>query len=179
MTDQDGVTPFRRPARRDVRTAAERRRDAGLSLATRQAAPGARRLAAEQNAVAQLRHRIAARHQANERLVAAGTVVPARITLALDLRGLDGPEVDIACGTVEPYVDLWECGLEIPTEEQVRLLADLTGFPVPFFYLPIKPGPLTGPMFLCSDRKCEVIQPSIVDQRGVLHYAGETRGPPA
>lgn len=174
----DSVVPFRPRRAGDTRTAAEKARDAGLHSRTLRAAPGARQLAADQNAEARRRHTDAAMRQANQRLIATGKVVPARITLALDMRGLDGPQVDIDCGTVEPYVDLWECGLEVPTPEQVRLLAELTRFPVVFFYMPIKPGPLIGPIILCGPRKCEVVQPSIVDERGVLHYAGETRQPP-
>lgn len=174
----DEVVPFRPRRPRDTRTAAEKDRDAGLHSRTRRAAPGARQLAADQNVKALQRFTTAQMRQANDRLIATGKVVPARITIALDTRGLDGPQVDIDCGTVEPYVDLWECGLEVPTAEQVRLLAELTGFPVVFFYMPIKPGPLIGgPIFLCG-RKCEVVEPSIVDERGVLHYAGETRQPP-
>ncbi len=52
---------------------------------------------------------------------------PAMISIVLDARGLEGPEVDLACGVEEPAVDLWEEGKLVPTPEQVRLLAKLTG----------------------------------------------------
>lgn len=64
-------------------------------------------------------------------------LVPARITIALDLRGLYGPEVDTACDAAEPDVDRWEAGELYPTWRQVELLAALTDFPVHFFFLPI------------------------------------------
>lgn len=54
--------------------------------------------------------------------------VPRRITMALDLRGLDGPEVDVACLAREPDVDLWEAGAAAPSFDQLQALATLTGF---------------------------------------------------
>lgn len=174
----DEVVPFRRP--RDGRSDAEKARDAGLHRRTRQAAPGARQLAADQNINDRNRYWSAATRQETQRLIATGKVVPARITMALDLRGLEGPEVDVACGTAEPYVDLWECGLEVPTVEQVELLARLTDFPVSWFYRPVAPGPLLGgPMFMCGPRRCEVVASHVVDERGVLHHNGVPREPPA
>jgi len=80
--------------------------------------------------------------------------VPARITMALDLRGLYGPEVDHACGVAEPAVDEWEAGTRIPSREQVALLAALTDFPVAFFYHPMAAEPLTG-FWVCTRRGCE------------------------
>lgn len=71
-----------------------------------------------------------------------GLVVPHRITLALDIRKLDGPEVDEACGVEEPTVDLWECGRVYPTWEQLLKLAVLTGFDVAFFTAPLAAEPL-------------------------------------
>jgi hypothetical protein len=65
--------------------------------------------------------------------------VPARITLALDLRELYGPEVDRACGVQEPAVDQWELGVLVPTPAQIRALAKLTGFPLEYFYEPAPP----------------------------------------
>lgn len=62
-----------------------------------------------------------------------GQVVPHRITTALDLRGLYGPEVDRACGVQEPAVDEWEAGVRYPSWEQLLALAELTDFPVKFF----------------------------------------------
>lgn len=62
-----------------------------------------------------------------------GLVVPDRITMALDLRGLHGPEVDTACKAAEPEVDQWEAGERYPSWEQLCALADLTGFLPGFF----------------------------------------------
>jgi len=61
---------------------------------------------------------------------------PSRATTALDLRDMHGAWVDAAVGEVEPTVDLWEYGVEIPTEEQVRRLATLTRFRPSWFYMP-------------------------------------------
>lgn len=58
---------------------------------------------------------------------AAGRVVPWLITIALDADGLDGPEVDEACGVAEPGVDMWEEGTLYPTFGQLCALAKLTG----------------------------------------------------
>jgi hypothetical protein len=75
-----------------------------------------------------------------------GKPYPRRITQALDSRELYGPEVDIACGAVEPAVDRWETGEEVPTWEQLEKLAELTHYPIAFFFM--EPGePLTG--FMC------------------------------
>lgn len=100
------------------------------------------------------RYMQAARRQRLDR-EASPTPVPERITAALDIRGLYGPEVDRACGVEEPAVDLWEAGDLVPTREQVEGLARLTGFPVRFFYLP--PPPKMGPIWLCAEDGCEVI----------------------
>ena len=62
-----------------------------------------------------------------------GLVKPWRITLALDAKGLYGPEVDEACGVAEPFVDQWEAGERYPTWEQLQALADLTGCTPAFF----------------------------------------------
>lgn len=87
-----------------------------------------------------------------------GPPTPERITIALDMRGLYGPEVDEALGGEEPMVDEWETGERIPTKEQVEALARLTDFPVAFFYLP-PPPPLSGGMLsggmLCGEDGCE------------------------
>jgi hypothetical protein len=66
----------------------------------------------------------------------AGLLVPNRITVALDLHSLDGPEVDAACGAAEPDVDRWEAGELYPTWEQLKLLSNLTGLALRFFFLP-------------------------------------------
>lgn len=52
---------------------------------------------------------------------------PSRITVALDMAGLFGPEADRRLGVLEPTVDLWEAGTLVPTGEQIALLADLAG----------------------------------------------------
>jgi hypothetical protein len=66
----------------------------------------------------------------------AGKVpAPERITMALNLRDLYGPEVDQALGGEEPMVDEWESGVRVPAFPQVQALAKLTGFSVRFFYL--------------------------------------------
>lgn len=73
---------------------------------------------------------------------------PGWITLALDSRGLDGPEVDEALGVPEPTVDEWEAGRLRPTETELLRLATLTHYPPHFFSdpePPIKPSP----MFIC------------------------------
>lgn len=111
----------------------------------------AARLAARDKRV---RERIAARHRAAalgaQRTAEAqsrwrgGHVVPHTITIALDLAGLYGPEVDHACGVEEPTVDLWEAGEEYPTWPQLLALAELTKFGVGFFTRPllvIEPAP--------------------------------------
>jgi hypothetical protein len=105
----------------------------------------------------------AARRQQFERERSA-TPVPARITLALNLRELYGPEVDVACGVVEPAVDQWETGELVATGEQIVLLAALTGFPVEFFYSPVEPG--TTRTMLCG-RGGLTICTETVDEHGV------------
>jgi hypothetical protein len=68
---------------------------------------------------------------------AAGLLVPNAITLALDLHGLQGPEVDVACGAREPEVDLWEAGKLYPRWDQVLKLAALTERPPIRFMAPL------------------------------------------
>ncbi len=81
---------------------------------------------------------------------------PAMISMLLDARELDAPEVDIACGVVEPAVDLWEEGKLVPTPAQVRALAELTGVHPGLFYEEA-PG---GRVFICArsgpNRGCHV-----------------------
>jgi hypothetical protein len=69
----------------------------------------------------------------------AGQLMPAAITTALDAAGLHGPEVDEACGAVEPDVDRWEAGTLYPSWEQLRALAALTGKTPRFFAGPYQP----------------------------------------
>lgn len=82
-----------------------------------------------------------------------GPPTPERITAALNICDLYGPEVDEALGGQEPMVDEWETGECIPTKEQVHALARLTGWPVTFFYLP-PPPPMPGAI-LCGDDGCQ------------------------
>lgn len=77
---------------------------------------------------------------------------PERITMALDSCELYGPEVDESLGGEEPMVDEWESGARIPTVEQVQALAQLTNFPVRFFYLP-PPLALSGG-WICGADGC-------------------------
>jgi hypothetical protein len=90
------------------------------------------------------------------------TPTPERITAALNLMNLYGPEVDEACGVKEPAVDLWEAGLLVPTREQIHRLALLTGFPWRFFYQP-EPPPITGG-FMCGTDGCRPLGKSDPEQ---------------
>jgi hypothetical protein len=86
-----------------------------------------------------------------------GRVRPWRITSALDIRGLYGPEVDEACGVKEPTVDRWEAGEVYPTWEQLLALSRLTTFPVGYF---TRPGePVEGPVFICGRGGLKVHEP--------------------
>lgn len=79
------------------------------------------------------------------RLWKAGRLVPACITLALDAKELNGPEVDRACGAEEPDVDHWELGILYPRWQQTRLLAELCGVWVPILCRDMEPiRPLCG-----------------------------------
>jgi hypothetical protein len=83
----------------------------------------------------------------------AGKVpVPERITMALNLRDLYGPEVDVMLGGQEPMVDEWESGARVPDFAQVQALAELTGFPVRFFFEP--PPPPLGDAWMCGTDGC-------------------------
>lgn len=84
-----------------------------------------------------------------------GPPTPERITAALDICDLYGPEVDEALGGEEPMVDEWETGERIPTREQLQALARLTGFPVDFFFLP--PPPSMAGVWLCGEDGCELL----------------------
>lgn len=76
---------------------------------------------------------------------------PGRMTIALDICELYGPEVDRALGGEEPMVDEWESGERVPDFGQVQALAELTRFPVRFFYLP-PPPQLEG--WMCGSGGC-------------------------
>ncbi len=120
----------------------------------------------------------------NRELVRAGKVVPARITMALDLAGLHGPDVDLKVGTWHGNpagdIDRWEQALAVPSRDQVWQLAWLTGFRPAYFYRPMKPGPLLGgPVWMCfADRRgCETYGPDVITEAGVLLYEGKPRDP--
>lgn len=89
--------------------------------------------------------------------------VPERITTALDAAGLYGPEVDVALGGVEPMVDEWEAGHRVPTRAQMDALSELTGFPVRFFYKPLRPEERLGGAWVCQrsgpGKGCTYIEP--------------------
>lgn len=179
MSDGGEVRPFLR--RGTPPTQEAKPSETALHRRTRQAQAGARALAAEQALEQRQRYARAVSRQREGRLLAEGRPVPARITMALDFRGLEGPEVDTACGAAKPDVDMWEAGREVPTAEQVKLLSALTGFPISYFYMPVEPGPLLkGPVWVCSRSgpkggRCEAVESQWVDERGVLHYADEAR----
>lgn len=115
---------------------------------TRWARAGVRATPAE----AEQRRRHLARRRAEHRAMldearhgwALGRVRPWYITMALDLRGLDGPEVDEACGVQEPGVDLWEQGELYPTFEQLCALAELTDMLPKWFVMDHRPGLADG-----------------------------------
>lgn len=92
--------------------------------------------------LARAQHTRVAWQQEDRRRYDAGLLVPYRITLALDAMGLDGPEVDEACGAAEPDVDRWEAGELYPTWQQLQLLSKLTGFAVKAFFLPAPEKPM-------------------------------------
>ena len=126
----------------DLNGARERRR-----LARQQARD--ERVAALRREKAVTRNRIAGHWLAMEPTWKAqwrgGHVVPWRITMMLDARGLYGPEVDEACGVQEPTVDLWEEGAVYPTWPQLVALAKLCETTPGFFMddraLPPRPMP--------------------------------------
>lgn len=97
---------------------------AGVRLDSAEAERRRRAHAEERGRARLVRERDDARAEA---LYRGGHLSPWRITVALDAKGLDGPEVDAACGAAEPDVDLWEAGVLYPTWEQVQRLAALCG----------------------------------------------------
>lgn len=73
-----------------------------------------------------------------------------RITTALDRCGLDGPEVDEALGVanaLDTAVDEWERGDLVPSGDELRRLAFLTGVQPRWFFGPAMPT-LEG-VFIC------------------------------
>lgn len=176
------VVPLRKPKPEPPPRKAGTLPDEALHSRTRRAAAGARALAAEQAGEDRRRYVEAAQKARTDNLIAAGRVVPARITIALDLRELHGPEIDEHVGTYhgnpDGDIDRWEQALAVPSREQVELLAKLTDFPLAWFYEPIKPGPFTdGPIWMCGRGGCELVQPHIITELGVLLYEGQPRDP--
>jgi hypothetical protein len=101
-----------------------------------------------------------------------GIPTPERITVAIDLGGPDckglgyGPDVDAMFNVEEPTVDLWEAGLLVPTVDQVRLIARVTGFPMKFFYLP-PPAKVQGG-FICGTDGCVPMDDSTEPSESLL-----------
>lgn len=155
--DSDNVVPIGRRQRDTPPPAPDRR----VHPATRRAPAAARDLAAQQSTYALEQHADAVRQQNDDRLLATGTPVPARITIALGDRG--GPEVDLAVGTFEGSmagdVDAWEDpeDFRLPDGRQVRLLSELTGFPIAWFYEPHTPTPMTMTVCWRGRRGCETV----------------------
>jgi transcriptional regulator with XRE-family HTH domain len=84
-------------------------------------------------------------------------VFPGRITMALDLHGLQGPEVDRACLAEEPAVDQWEAGEAAPSWEQLVALAELTEMPVGFFFRELE-QPALSRSIVCGRGGCQVVE---------------------
>lgn len=109
--------------------------------------------------------------------------VPARITMALDRIGAEGPQVDIDLGGTEPMVDQWEAGELVPTRAQVEKLAAYTGFPPEWFYRVVEDREHeTSRTFICDRTRrgnngLTIIE-SHIDYSGVLHYEVIQEGPP-
>lgn len=119
--------------------------------------------------------------------------VPAQITLALDLRGLSGDQVDRDLGVWESpggewtpgtAVDRWEDGTLVPTRAQVERLALLTAMPVERFYRSVEHLP--DRVIACDRSKRArglTIITASVDADGVLHrpftVPGQATGHPA
>lgn len=179
MSDVIPFDPHRRRKGQPPKVAPEH---GHLHHRTKRAAPEARELAAQQSRAANAKYSKAYWRQEEERLLREERPIPARITMALDLRELYGPEVDLACGTWEGNpdgdVDAWEAGTAVPRAEQVRLLSEVACFPVTYFYMAVKVGLQLDGVIMCTDSGCERLEPDVIDERGVLHRAGEVREAP-
>jgi hypothetical protein len=127
-----------------------------------------------------------ARQQGRDRRLSPQPV-PARITLALDTRGLSGDQVDRDLGVWTPpagwvgpvwepgtAVDQWEAGTLVPTRGQITALAMLTGFPWRFFYLPVENIP--DRVLICERGRGLTVVRSEVDHNGVLRIYGSDDG---
>ena len=131
----------------------EKARQRRLRRASTQPAGAFGPSARKQTAISRVLNRVDA--AADDRAIREGTrrPTPERITMALNVRDLYGPEVDQALGGEEPMVDEWETGVRVPDVTQVEALAKLTGFTVRFFYLP-PPPPLDGG-WMCGSGGCQ------------------------
>ena len=93
---------------------------------------------------------------------------PKRITLALDARGLHGPDVDRALGVAGfdgadvGVVDAWETGELVPTHAQLLRLAALTGQPLAFFF---RPAPHEVSVIVCSRSSGVQRHPAVSHER--------------
>lgn len=77
-----------------------------------------------------------------------GELRPFMLSLWLDYRQVEGPEVDRHCGVEEPTVDRWENGTVYPTWEQLVALAEFCQVPVWRFTEPLAVD--AGPFFICA-----------------------------
>ena len=102
-----------------------------------------------------LRQRLECESARDEREYRAGRLFPhpSRITIALDARGLYGPEVDAACHAEEPAVDMWEAGDAVPSWDQLVALADLCGVTPSYFLRGEPPAPMDS--WICGPSRCE------------------------
>ena len=73
---------------------------------------------------------------------------PWTLTTALDLEDLWDPELSAAVGCAIGEIDRWEEGITIPTTEQAKALARVTGFPLQWFYRS-GPPPEMAAFFMC------------------------------
>lgn len=132
---------------------------AGVRLTDREREQLRRKRAAERNRAEAARARDHAEAYSKWK---RGMLVPEKLTIALDARGLQGPQVDIDCGAVEPAVDQWEAGELYPTWEQLQLLAKLTGYPLRFFFTVAQE--ISGGI-MCTPSGCRPITPSTAPDR--------------
>lgn len=80
---------------------------------------------------------------------------PWALTLALDAGGHYDPELSEALGCSVGDVDRWEEGIEIPTVEQAGRIADVTSYPLRWFYR-VGPPPIMEHVFMCPGGPVEL-----------------------
>lgn len=93
-----------------------------------------------------------------------GLLRPYLITMALDLAGQEGPQVDAACLAAEPDVDNWEAGTLYPSFPQLLALAALTEFPPHFFTSSTRLPPI--PWWETTMRFHRKAQPDLLEATG-------------